>query len=78
MISELLILAGAIINFVGCVMFWVAAKRVGTGWFIACLTIVGWPFFLVAHFHQALKPFAIWLAGFGLVIIGVVIGGSQS
>jgi hypothetical protein len=69
MFSQALILAGVIINFVGCIKFWIAAKQVSTGWFIGCLFIFVWPFFLFAHFSKAWRPFVVWLAG--LIIAGV-------
>jgi hypothetical protein len=73
MLANILILVGVIINFVGCIKFWVAANRVSTGWFIGCLFIVVWPFFLFAHFSQARRPFAIWLVGLIIAGIGTMI-----
>jgi hypothetical protein len=75
MFAQALILVGVIINIVGCIKFWVAANRVSTGWFIGCLFIVVWPFFLFAHFSKAWKPFAIWLAGLIMVGVGMMIRG---
>ena len=75
MFGQALVIVGVIINIVGCIMFWVAAKRVSTGWFIGCLFIVVWPFFLFAHFSRARKPFAIWLVGLFLAAVGTMIRG---
>jgi hypothetical protein len=66
----ILILAGAALNLIGCVRFWVAANKVSRGWFIACLSIIGWPFFLITHFSKAWRPFGVWLLGLILAMIG--------
>jgi hypothetical protein len=75
MFAQALILLGVIINIVGCIKFWVAAKQVSTGWFIGCLFIVVWPFFLFAHFYNAWIQFAIWFAGLIIAGIGTMISG---
>jgi hypothetical protein len=75
MFAQALILVGVIINLVGCVMFWIAAKRVSTGWFIGSLFCVVWPFFLIAHFSRAWRPFTIWLAGLIIAGVGTMIRG---
>lgn len=73
MFAHTLILLGAIINFAGCLMFWIAAKKVSTGWFVGCLFLFVWPFFLIAHFSRAWKPLAVWIAGLLIMAIGTLI-----
>ena len=73
MLAEILILIGLVISVVGHLQMWVAARRVSTGWFIVCLCWLLWPFFLVAHFPQARRPFAIWLAGLLIAGIGTML-----
>jgi hypothetical protein len=75
MFAQILILIGLIINIVGLMKFWVAARRVSTGWFIGCLFIVVWPFFLLSHFSKAWRPFAIWIAGLIIAGAGAMIRG---
>ena len=67
-LAGILILAGAIVNLIGCVRFLVAANRVGRGWLVVCIFSVGWPFFLLLHFSKAWRPFGLWL--FGLILAG--------
>src|SRR5579859_4809139 len=68
-LGQILILVGLVINIVGHFKIWVAANRVSRGWFVACILVIGWPFFLLAHFSQARGPFAVWFLG--LIVIGV-------
>jgi len=77
MLASALILAGAIINFIGCIRFWVAAKRVSIAWFIGCIFIFVWPFFLFAHFSKAWRPFSVWLFGIIVALIGMAIRDHQ-
>jgi hypothetical protein len=69
-LAGMLVLAGALMNLIGCVRFLVAANRVGRGWLVVCLFTVGWPFFLLMHFSKAWKPFGVWLLGLALVGLG--------
>jgi hypothetical protein len=66
---------GGIISFIGSVLFTVSAFRYSIGWGFAVLFL---PFagflFLVLHFAEVEKAFFIQLAGFGVTVIGFVIG----
>jgi fucose permease len=76
MMALALIVLGNVISLVGCIKFWVAAKSVSMGWFLGCLLIIAWPFFLIAHFSKAWKPFAICLVGLVIIEVGTVIRGN--
>jgi uncharacterized membrane protein len=77
MFAKTLILAGAIINFIGGIRFLVAARKAGTAWFIGCIFIFVWPCFLFAHFSKAWRPFSAWLFGIIVALIGAAIRDHQ-
>jgi hypothetical protein len=73
MLGAILMLVGGITNLVGAVMLLAAAKRVGVGWFIGCLFTILLPFFCIAYWQEARKPFCLWISGFLVAGIGTMI-----
>ena len=58
-----LMVIGCMTNLIGGIMVLVVARRVSSLWFLGCLLSLALPFFVVAYWHIARKPFLIWLAG---------------
>jgi len=67
---------GWIVVIIGSILFLVAAFSENILWGIACL-ISGFAglFFLIFHWEEAKTPFLIQLAGFGIIFIGMIMGG---
>ena len=69
-----LIMLGVVIFVVGGFLFLVAAFRESVLWGLACLFVpIVSLFFLIVHWPEARKPFALQLLAFVLIIVGFII-----
>jgi hypothetical protein len=65
-----LLFVGLAIFMIGGFMFLIAAFRESVLWGLACLFVPIVPlFFLITHWHEAKKPFAIQLIGLAILIL---------
>jgi FtsH-binding integral membrane protein len=72
--GELIIIFGIIVFIIGGFAFLIAAFRESLWWGLACLfiPIVSF-FFLIVHWRDAKKSFFIQLAGFAIMVVGVIL-----
>ena len=75
--GSLLCLLGVLVQFVGYIMLLVSAKRVSSGWLVACLFGILVPFFLIAHWSAARKAFCVWAGGLLVLLIEALLGGAN-
>ena len=78
-LGYLLLAFGLLVYVYGEVRFLVVAYRLSLWWFFGCLFVpLVSEVFLVLHLRAAIKPFAIALLGFLLVILSCWISGNLS
>jgi hypothetical protein len=77
-IGTILIIVGMITMIVGGIMLLIVAFKENIWWGLGSIFVP--PFvalvFLFMHWQKAKKSFFIWLAGFAVYILGMVLGGS--
>lgn len=74
--SGVLIVIGLLVMFAGAVLLAVTAFKESVLWGLGVLLIpLVSLIFVILHWRDAQKPFFLWLGGWLLVIVGVVIGG---
>lgn len=75
----IVLIVGGLAMLVGSIMFLVAAFSESVLWGLGCIVI---PFvslfFLIMHWQEAKKAFLVHLAGFALLVVGMLIGGGPS
>ena len=69
----LLFSIGWIVAFVGAIWLLIEAFKVSILWGLGCFIPIISRLFLAMHWEVAKKPFLIYLGGFALVILGVLI-----
>ena len=77
-IGTIIIIIGAIVMIVGGIMLLIVAFKESIWWGLGSIFI---PFvaliFVIMHWQKSKKAFFIWLAGFVVYIIGMVLGGTM-
>ena len=72
--GTLLFFLGLLVVVVGSIMFLVEAFSAGVLWGLACFFLpIVQLFFLVTHWHNAKKAFYVQLAGYALIVLGLML-----
>ena len=75
----LILAVGGIVTLVGAIMIWIPAFKEHIGWGIGSVLLfipIGL-IFAFMHWADCKKGFMVWLVGFIVYIIGLVIGGAE-
>ena len=78
--GSIIVMIGGLICLVGAIMVLIEAFKTSIVWGLIALFGCGIGFFVFVamHWSQSKKGFLIWLLGFGIELVGMVLGGGAA